>query len=666
MTFQWLRITVIVAMVLGSIYVLLPTLFPPDVAGRIAEAGVVESRKGPRLDVRLPVVEGDPAALAEAFEAQLEAAAVPLERVRVDGTEIVVVLAPGGDPAVVEAEAALVTEPGRFGPPVAAAPGPAIEAPAPANSSGVPAPPAWLAGLLPDTRINLGLDLQGGIDLTLQVDLDEAVLGQVGRDALYFKDAAAREGIVVTNVRPSHSEPQLSITTDAPLADLQTLVRTRLPDYVYDSSEGTTHTFVLRDERQEQIRDQSVDQVLETLRKRVDATGVREPSMVKKVGGRIDVQLPGMTDVRAAADALGTTAVLEFRMVDEEFDDALLEQIVAAAEEALPPDQFLDDDTLVAWLWETGRLSQDRTILWEYAPDPDGKNVRSIPYPLVNEVVLTGNDVNDADVNIDMQNQQTYVGLEFKPRGGQIFCEITGKAVGKRFAIILDDKVQSAPSIREQICGNAARIEMSGAEDPRREAQSLALVLRTGSLDAPVLIASMGQVGASLGADAIRQGTIGAVLGGLIVFLYMAVWYRVAGFVADVALTLNVLLVLATLAVFGATLTLPGIAGIALTVGMAVDANIIVYERIREELRGGLQARKAIDVGFGKALLAILDANITTAIAGVVLYSYGTGPIKGFAVTLLVGIVTTLVTALFVTRTLLDQVTRSSTSQLSI
>jgi preprotein translocase subunit SecD len=191
-------------------------------------------------------------------------------------------------------------------------------------------------------------------------------------------------------------------------------------------------------------------------------------------------------------------------------------------------------------------------------------------------------------------------------------------------------------------------------------------VLRTGALDAPVVVASVRYVGASLGADAIRQGTIAALLGSSLVYLFLVVWYKTSGVIADVALTVNVLMVLAALGIFGATLTLPGIAGIALTVGMAVDSNIIIYERIREELRLGVHPRKAVDIGFEKALVAVVDANITTGIAGIVLYSYGSGPIKGFAVTLLIGIITTLVTAVFVTRTIMESITRSSATRLRI
>ncbi len=551
---------------------------------------------------------------------------------------------------------------------------------APKDRDAVKIPP-WLAGLLPNTRIPLGLDLQGGIDLTLQVELDEAVLGQATRDTTYLKDAAAKEGLIVESVRRAPDAPILEITTQAELSEVTRFVAERLGDYQYFESDGTMHRFEMTEVRQEEVQNQAVEQVLETLRKRIDALGTKEPSIVKKGGGRINVQLPGMVDVQAATTAIGTTAVLEFRMVDHDFDDALLEQILNTAQAEMPQDQFFDDDLLNRWLWDTKRLDPDRIILWSepgnekmlaYASNAwprmvteEGAVVEAAPMPLFNNVPLTGNDVNDAGVGFD-QNNLPGVSLEFKPRGGQIFCELTKQAVGKQFAIILDETIQSAPRINEQICGGAARIDMSSSADPLKEAQTLALVLRTGALDAPLVIASVRHVGASLGADSIRQGSIGALVGSLIVLVFMAAWYRTAGLIADFALMVNVLLVLACLAMFGATLTLPGIAGIALTVGMAVDANIIIYERIREELRLGVQARKAVDVGFDKAIVAVLDANITTAIAGVVLFSYGTGPIKGFAVTLLIGIATTLVSALFVTRTVMELITRSSSARLRI
>ena len=539
----------------------------------------------------------------------------------------------------------------------------ATEAPVESTS----AVPDWVLGMLPDTSMNLGLDLQGGIELTLQVDLEEAVLGQVARDTTYMADRAAKEGVTV-DAQPVFNQPRIEISTEASLADLSTFMREQFAgDYVYSESDGAIHYFAMSDTRQKEVEDQSIEQVLETLRKRVDETGVKEPSIVKKGGGRINVQLPGMVDVKAAVDAIGTTAILEFRMVDEDFDDAVLQEIINKAADALPEDQFLDDELLNVWLWDRNQalLDRDRIILWEYEQLEDGSQKRMRALPLMNKVLLTGNDINDAGVGWD-QNQIPYVSMEFKPRGGQIFCDVTGEAVGKRFAIVLDDTIMSAPNIRERICGGAARIEMSSSVEPMKEAKTLALVLRTGALDAPVVVASVRHVGATLGADSIRSGSIAAGVGSVVVLIFMALWYRTSGLIADVALVVNILLVLGSLALFGATLTLPGIAGIALTAGMAVDANIIIYERIREELRLGVHPRKAVDTGFDKAVVAVLDANITTAIAGIVLYSYGTGPIKGFAVTLLIGIVTTLISALFVTRTLMELVTRSSTARLRI
>ena len=327
------------------------------------------------------------------------------------------------------------------------------------------------------------------------------------------------------------------------------------------------------------------------------------------------------------------------------------------------------DAFLNHWLWRKQLLPEDRIVLWQYSEErgPDGEIVRerTVPVPFRNEVILTGADVSSAGVGFD-STQRAAVSMDFKPRGGRIFCEVTGEAVGKRFGIVLDGVVESAPVINEQICGGSAQIRMGESIDPMKDANTLALVLRTGSLDAPVDVGGVSSVGASLGTDSIRAGSTAALIGGMVVLVFMGLWYRRSGLIANVALILNVMMVLAALGLFGATLTLPGIAGIALTVGMAVDANIIIYERIREERKLGIAPRKAVDVGFEKALWAVLDANITTAIAGVVLYSYGTGPIKGFAVTLLVGIATTLITALFVNRTLMELSTRSSTAKLRI
>lgn len=530
--------------------------------------------------------------------------------------------------------------------------------------------PAWLQGMLPDTAINLGLDLQGGIDLTIEVELEAAVHSQVRRDLTFLEEQAAIEGFPM-ETDGERGRPVMKLRSERSFADLKAFLEEKTFDYYYlesvnDSDGSEWHVWTIKEARKKEVGDSAVEQVLETLRKRVDVTGVKEPSIVKMGGGRINVQLPGYTNTKAATDAIGTQAVLEFYLVDQTADEAVFDRLLAEAEETLPEGQYNDDDLLNEWLWDSERMSEEQVILWEYGPDAEGTlNERNTWYVLKNKVLLTGSDVNDAGVSWD-QTQQPYVALEFKPKGSQIFCQVTTENVGKPFAIVLDGQVRSAPNIRERICGGRASIEMGQSADATNDANTLAVVLRTGSLNAPVIIGNVTSVGPSLGADAIRAGMTGMGIGGFIILLFMGTWYKASGMIANVALVFNVMLVFALLAGFGATLTLPGFAGIALTVGMAVDANIIIYERIREELKLGVKARKAVETGYEKGVVAVVDANVTTAIAGVVLYSYGTGPIKGFAVTLLIGIFTTLVTALFVTRTFMELSTRSSTARLSI
>lgn len=545
-----------------------------------------------------------------------------------------------------------------------------VEAPKAAEKKGeeVQKELTWWEGLLPNTKLNLGLDLQGGIDLTLQVDQEAAVFAQVQRDRNVLRDQAARDNKAIDVLR-DRSRPALKVAAAEDLASLKDWLSGVLRQYTYTetiSEEGKTyHVFLMQEVRDEEIRAQAVEQVLETLRKRVDSTGVKEPAIVKMPGGRINIQLPGVSDAQAAVDALGQQAQLEFRLVDAKADGVMVRDMIDEAKKELAEEVFNDDDLLNEWLHEKRKLAEDRALLWEYDENEAGELVRSRPIQLHDQVVLTGGDVNNAGVGWDQSNQPQVL-LEFKPQGARVFCDITTANIDKQFAIILDHQIRSAPVIRSAICGGSASIEMGGSADPMKDANTLALVLRTGSLTAPVDVGEVRQVGPSLGADAIRSGILGSLVGGGITILFMLVWYRTAGFIANIALLINMLLVFALLAMFGATLTLPGIAGVALTVGMAIDANIIVYERIREELALGVSARKAVDTGYDKGVTAVIDANLTAAIAGVVLYSYGAGPIKGFAVTLLIGIFTTVVSGVYVTRTLLEIVTRNSNARLDI
>ena len=531
---------------------------------------------------------------------------------------------------------------------------------------------SWLQSLLPDTEFNLGIDLAGGIDLTLVVEVEEAVLSTVQRDARPLKEALQREGISVDEVRRMRGQAALlvKLTEGENLADLRFFMQQRYNGYTYEGTQQRDgleyHMFLLTEDSADYISKRAVEQALETLRDRVNETGVKEPTIMQKGGNRITVQLPGMDNIKEAVAAIGTTAVLEFMMVDEDISPELIEKVLLEAEKQLDTANYNDDRALSDWLVRTGRIPDGDRLLWKYEQDVNGKEMRVNALVVKEDVVLTGDDINDAHVSMNQYNEP-YVSMAFKPRGARIFSEVTGQNVGKRFAIVLDAKMRSAPVIREKIAGGMASIEMGGGgyQEQLADASVLSLVLRTGALPAPVTIAEVRVVGSTLGQDAINSGIEATFLGGLLVLVFMVIYYKTIGFVADLALLLNVVFIMALLAAFGATLTLPGIAGIALTIGMAVDANIIIFERIREELRLGKTARAAVDAGFDKAVSAVLDANITTFIAGVVLFSYGSGPIKGFAVTLMIGIATTLFSAIFVSRTMLDLLTRKAATRLA-
>lgn len=369
----------------------------------------------------------------------------------------------------------------------------------------------------------------------------------------------------------------------------------------------------------------AVEQALETIRNRVDQFGVTEPEIARQGTDRILVQLPGVRDPERAKALIGKTAMLEFKLLDEEHD---LNRALA------------------------GDIPPGSVILYQRTRDPVTGLIRKVPYLVKDKTLLTGDALKDARVAFDQFNRP-YIALTFTPQGATEFERITAENVGRRLAIILDGTVYSAPVIKERISGGRAVIE---GDFTLEEAKDLAIVLRAGALPAPIRILEERTVGPSLGRDSIQQGIRAIILGGVLVVLFMAFYYRWAGLVADLALAMNLLIVLAVMVLFQATLTLPGIAGLVLTVGMAIDANVLIFERIREELRVGKTPRAAVDAGYSKALLTILDAQITTLIAAVVLFQFGTGPIKGFAVTLSIGIVTSLFTAIVVTKTVFDLV----------
>jgi preprotein translocase subunit SecD len=455
--------------------------------------------------------------------------------------------------------------------------------------------PEWWVKFFPDKKINLGLDLQGGMHLVLEVENDKAVENTVERLAQEIKGELGTAHIRFRLVeRQGGDGVRLLLPKEQDWQQVADLMKDKFP--LLEVTDRTLAQdqlqvlFRIEESQVRHIKKLAVDQGLETIRNRIDQFGVSEPDIRTQGENRILIQLPGIKDPQRAIDLIGKTALLEFKLVDEQ----------RSVEEALK-----------------GRV-------------PAGDKI---------------------EVRIDTQYNRPYVSLSFDDRGGKLFEKITGANVKKRLAIVLDGNVYSAPVIQDRISGGNAIIEGQFTMD---EAKDLAVVLRAGSLPAPVQILEERTVGPSLGRDSIRKGLLSMAVGGVLVVAFMVIYYGGSGIIADLALILNIILIMAALAGFGATLTLPGIAGIILTIGMAVDANVLIFERVREELRLGKTPRAALDSGYSRATWTIVDANVTTLIAALVLLQFGTGPVKGFAVTLSLGIAASMFTAIFGTRLLFD------------
>ena len=495
----------------------------------------------------------------------------------------------------------------------------------------VPVVGTALAPYLPDSKISLGLDLKGGIHLTLGVEVDKAVTNSLAITGQDLRREAQDKKITVLRPRVvggTTLEFLVPRASDEPA--LKELVSKRFPQLVLNEpqrGEAGQLRYVghLSDQEVKRIEDMAMDQALRTIRNRIDQFGVAEPDIRKQAGNRIQVQLPGLSDPRRAVQLLGQTAHLEFHLVREDVDTS--KPVLPAGVIALP--------------------------MLEKGGSDDGKGTRTIA--VERDAMLTGEDVADARPTFDQFNQST-VSLTFNSRGAEIFERVTSENVGRAMAIVLDGKVYSAPNIRERIGGGRASISGSFTTS---EAQDLAIVLRAGSLPAPVTVLEERTVGPSLGQESIDSGLTAGLLGAVLVMVFMAVYYGKSGFIADGMLCFTLLILLAGMSAFGATLTLPGIAGIVLTVGMAVDANVLIYERIREEVRMGFTPLAAVKSGFDAASVAIIDSNLTTIITAVILYQYGTGPVRGFAVTLTLGIIASMFTAVFVSRVIFERLART-------
>jgi len=497
----------------------------------------------------------------------------------------------------------------------------------------------------PSEKVMLGLDLKGGIHLVLEVETDSALKGELSemkqRLGEYLRD---REIPIVSE----SVEDDLSIRFVLPTTSAKNLAVSQFSE---ESGRFDTYTTKLdgdnwelkltfKSDEDRRLRENSVRQALETIRNRVDELGVAEPTIqrVGMTGNRILVQLPGVVDPQRAKKIIGRTAMLQLRLMKDE----------APTKEAL-----LDKSK--------GKVPPGYEIL-KMSPPRQAENAKE-RYALVEkEVRVSGADLEDARIGHDEFNMPA-VDFRLSRSAGRVFGKFTEKHLNERLAIVLDKQVESAPVIRSRITDKG---QITGNFSVQ-EAEDLSVILRAGALPATVRYLEERTVGPSLGQDSIRQGTISALIGGSLVVLFMLFYYRLAGVIANMALLLNLVLLMGCLALSGAALTLPGIAGIILTVGMAVDANVLIFERIKEELKAGKTTRASVEGGFKRALLTIVDANVTTLIAAVVLFQFGTGPIRGFAVTLIIGILASMFTALFMAKLVFEiMIQKFKVRQLSI
>lgn len=511
----------------------------------------------------------------------------------------------------------------------------------------------WYIRILPNSVIRLGLDLQGGIHMVLGVDLGRALLNEMDRHGRDLKEFAARQEIEIESVEREFESTKLKVrlANKDDSEKFERLLQDRYSILVVVTSDAGkgTYTLDLDPQRHTEVEQQTIHQALETLRNRLDEFGVAEPSIQAQGKDRIVIQLPGMEDPQRARNVLGRTAQLEFRIVDDEsMNVAALENLVADAKKQLPKKFKIDDLNRVFH----DKLPPGTQVLMKEEIDPTTGKAIETPFLVKSSAGLTGDKLEDAHLGVDEYNRPS-VNLRFDSSAAELLDVITRDNLNKRLAIVLDDKIQSDPVIRARISDGRPQItfgSLKSHQEILNEAKDLALVLRAGSLPAPVEILESRSVGPSLGRDSIENGLRAILVGVIAVVAFMAFYYKLSGVAADLALVVNIVFILACLGALHATLTLPGIAGILISIGMAVDANVLIFERIREELRGGKIVKDAIELGYERAHLTIIDSNLTTVIAGLVLLQYGSGPIKGFAITLIFGLIANYFTALWFTR----------------
>lgn len=512
------------------------------------------------------------------------------------------------------------------------------------------------------SKINLGLDLQGGLYMVLGIDFKKVykdeIINYIKKLEVTLKDEGIMSSIGKLNTSDV-DDPKHSIIISNP-ADMER-AKAKIKEFYGTPIRITNETaseleYALGRDFKADIEENAVKKSIEVIRNRIDEFGVTEPEIVSQGSDRVVVQLPGVKDIERAKELIGKTAKLEFKMVNDDINPTLLNDWMvnskAAGIEYKKGERFSD---YVHQMNEFAKkdLPNGFALAFQKTLNKVTNDIEQlIPFVVESGTNLTGDSLQDATVRVDQQNNQPYVAITFKSQGAKIFENLTAENTGKRMAIILDGNVYSAPVIQTRIAGGNAQITLGSGNynDTLKEASDLSLVLRAGALPVELEFQEQRIVGPSLGHDSIERSRLAGIIGSLLVFAFIVVYYKMSGVLAVTTLMMNVLFIISCLVGLEATLTLPGIAGIALTVGMAIDANIIIYERIKEELAIGTPVREATETGFSRAFWTILDANLTTAVAGLMLLNFGTGPIRGFAVTLIIGIVCTVYTSYFVSR----------------
>ncbi|MDA9951152.1 protein translocase subunit SecD [Oligoflexaceae bacterium] len=517
--------------------------------------------------------------------------------------------------------------------------------------------PEWL----PSSYVRLGLDLQGGVQLVLGVNTDEAIdnkISRIGTELKRWSDDNKKGVLKAFNIK-GKKLLRVEVADGTDVGQFKVEFKDEFVGFTGIATDGNVLDFVYSDDQLKRIKESSLKQAERVIRSRIDKWGVTEPLVARRQDGSVLVQLPGFKDPSKAKDLLGRTAQLQFKIVDDKFtglSDAKtnLPEGVTVDDSYTTP-QFTSENKQAIVDHLKGKIPEGHELLFERIELSAGKKYQFRSFLVFSSVEISGEDVLEAYVTVDGNslNQSPAVGLQFTGPGGKRFGDVTGANINNRMAIILDDEIVSAPNIQQKISGGNAQITLGQGNYQvlQEEAQELALILKSGALPARIEVLEERQVGATLGPELARQGILATGLGLVLVLVFMLVYYRRPGSVACAALVLNGLFLLALMTAFGFALTLPGIAGFILTLGMAVDANVLINERIRQEVYQGKNARKAVDNAFDKVFWTIVDANVTTLIAALVLLqTNSSGPIRGFAVTLMLGLVVSMFTSLFCTK----------------